>query len=108
MSGTDPSTYRALRYVHDGKMYRTIDNLRSAWQRGELKRSHPDQDDSWATRRRHERATNFDLDDRAGPRRVAFDGARFKVDRQEDYVTWMGWSFYLGFQRDMGLRFWDM
>jgi hypothetical protein len=39
---------------------------------------------------------------------VQFDGPRYRADLEEQYVTWMGWSFYLGFEHDMGLNLWDI
>ena len=42
-----------------------------------------------------------DLDHIAGPRSVSFDGLRFRIQEEKKHVSWMGWSFYLGFDRDM-------
>ena len=30
------------------------------------------------------------------------------MDRALQYVSWMGWGMYLGFDRDMGLSLWDL
>ena len=49
-----------------------------------------------------------DLDHLPGPRSVSFAGLRFRVDRDQQYVSWMGWGVYLGFDRDMGLSLWDI
>lgn len=45
--------------------------------------------------------TRRELDHLPGPRHVTFNGPRFRVDKEKQFVTWMGWSFYLGFDRDM-------
>lgn len=63
-------------------------------------------DSDWATR--SIKGKPRDLDDRPGPRTVQLDGARYKVDSEEGYVSWMGWQFYMSFERDMGLHLWDM
>jgi hypothetical protein len=42
-----------------------------------------------------------DLDHLEGPRSVPFSGLRFRVDQQNQFVSWMGWEMYLGFSRDM-------
>lgn len=42
-----------------------------------------------------------DLDHLAGPRTVPFSGLRFRVDSEQQFISWMGWEFYLGFDRDM-------
>lgn len=108
MTGTDTSLYRALRYVHDGKVYDSTDDVVRAWKRGEMRRTDGNgmDDTAWTTRR--PKGPARDLDDRSGPRSVAFDGRRFRVDDENDYISWMGWTFYTSFERDMGLRFWDM
>jgi primary-amine oxidase len=81
------------------------------YRNGTLKRSSPPsapvgEEESWAGRERkgHKR----DLDERAGPRQVSFNGPRYRVDKDNQWVSWMGWSFYLSFARDMGLSFWDV
>ncbi|KAH6879933.1 amine oxidase catalytic domain-containing protein [Coprinopsis sp. MPI-PUGE-AT-0042] len=53
-------------------------------------------------------APTRDLDDLPGPRQVSFAGKRFRVHEQQRHVTWMGWSFYTGFDRDMGVNLWDV
>ena len=63
-------------------------------------------DSSWATRERL--GVPRDLDHLAGPRTVSFSGLRFRVDRKTQYVSWMGWGMYLGFDRDMGMSLWDV
>lgn len=54
---------------------------------------------NWADRRR--KGARRDLDHLEAPRSVPFNGLRFKVDKENQYVEWMGWSLYLGFSRDM-------
>lgn len=66
----------------------------------------PDDNLSWATRER--KGTKRDLDERAGPRQVSFNGPRYRIDEDNQWVSWMGWSFYLSFARDMGLSLWDI
>ena len=107
MTGLDPSKYRLLAIVHNRKMYDSVDSFKEAWKRGELVRSLPDPEGgAWATRAI--KGQTRDLDDRPGPRTVQFGGPRYRLDEDEQYVTWMGWSFYIGFERDMGVHLWDM
>ncbi|ORX38990.1 copper amine oxidase [Kockovaella imperatae] len=105
MSGNDMSQYSVLKAVYEGKMYDGLDDLVAAWKEGHLTKSPPSSYE-WATRAI--RGKMRDLDDRAGPRSVHFDGARYRFDEKEQYVTWMGWAFYVGFERDMGVHLWDI
>lgn len=80
-----------------------------AFHNGSLKRIpviDPDIDLSYSTRKRI--GAQRDLDYLPGPRSVSFAGLRFRVDRNLQYVSWMGWGLYLGFDRDMGLSLWDI
>ncbi|KAF8999357.1 copper amine oxidase [Cyathus striatus] len=72
--------------------------------------SHPHpSNSSWPQRNRPSSSNaNWDLDDRPGPRGVSFKGVRYRVDKENGYISWMGWSFFLGFERDMGLSLWDV
>ncbi|RXK35243.1 hypothetical protein M231_07497 [Tremella mesenterica] len=105
LSGTDPNKYHIIKIMHDSKIYHSVEEIIIAWKQGLLKRFKPDLS-SWASRQI--RGRQRDLDDRQGPRSVQFSGPRFRVDIKEDWVSWMGWNFYLSFERDMGLHFWDI
>ena len=49
-----------------------------------------------------------DLEHLPGPRSVSFGGRRFRVDKERNYVSWMGWGLFTGFNRDIGLSLWDV
>ena len=49
-----------------------------------------------------------DSDHLPGPRAISFADLRYRVDRAKQYVSWMGWGLYLGFDRDMGILLWDI
>ncbi|ORY25514.1 copper amine oxidase [Naematelia encephala] len=104
-TGTDAAEYKWLAVVHNRVVYKTVDEIIAAWKNGTFVRSPPVNGD-WATRKIKGNAR--DLDDRAGPRTVQFDGPRYRLDEKEDYITWMGWAFYLSFERDMGVHLWDI
>ncbi|KAI0260015.1 copper amine oxidase [Gloeopeniophorella convolvens] len=109
-SGTDPEQWRVLKVVYDGQVFPTIAAFRDAWHAGLLRRRPrlEEADAEWSTRRRPQTAPPRDLDELPGPRQVSFGGLRFRVDRAAQYVSWMGWGMYLGFDRDMGLSLWDV
>ncbi|WVW86168.1 hypothetical protein I302_108209 [Kwoniella bestiolae CBS 10118] len=106
MTGTDPSQYKLLSIVHNRKVYNSTESLFTAWKAGELVRPPPAEMSNWATRLPTGKAR--DLDDRAGPRTVQFDGGRYRVDRKEGWISWMGWEFFTSFERDMGLHLWNI
>ncbi|KAH9937934.1 amine oxidase catalytic domain-containing protein [Amylocystis lapponica] len=111
MTGTDHTQWRLLKIVYNHQIFQNTDDFLAAFRNGTLKRlpSRPDQNSNvdWSTRKRPD-VPQRDLDHLPGPRAVSFAGLRFRVDRALQYVSWMGWSMYLGFDRDMGLSLWDV
>ncbi|KAI5825435.1 amine oxidase catalytic domain-containing protein [Schizophyllum commune Tattone D] len=108
MSGTDPEQWKILKVVYNKQVFDSVADFNTALKNGTLVRAHHDSsaDVSWATRK--PTGAVRDLEHLPGPRSVSFAGLRFRVDERTQYVTWMGWSMYLGFDRDMGLNFWDI
>ena len=47
-------------------------------------------------------------DNRPPPVQIAPGGQRFAVDVENQYATWMDFSFFYSFRRDSGLRLWDI
>ncbi|KAG1906828.1 amine oxidase catalytic domain-containing protein [Suillus fuscotomentosus] len=92
------------------RLFDTAESFMDAFHNGTLKRVPPvtkqEEDLSWSTRERI--GALRDLDNLPGPRSVSFAGLRFRVDYDLQYVSWMGWGLYLGFDRDMGLNLWDI
>ncbi|KAF8316633.1 amine oxidase catalytic domain-containing protein [Clavulina sp. PMI_390] len=110
VSGTDPSLWKTLKVVYNRQIFNSTAELLEAFDNKTLKiEKYPPIDPNWAARyRTRDRSTRRDLDWLAGPRSVPFDGLRFRVDVERQFVTWMGWEFYLGFDRDMGMSLWNI
>lgn len=86
--------------MYNRQVFSSTADFVQAFDNGTLEIEHiPDIDPAWTTRVR--KGDPRDLDDKAGPRAVSFAGHRFRVDTDQRYVSWMGWDFYLGFDRDM-------
>lgn len=96
--------------MYNHQVFETTESFLEALRDGSLKRAslpvQQDMDFSWSTRKRI--GAQRDLDHLPGPRSVSFAGLRFRVDHEQQYVSWMGWGLYLGFDRDMGLSLWDI
>lgn len=96
--------------MYNHQVFDTTESFLEALHNGTLKRTplpaQEETDFSWSTRKRT--GVQRDLDHLPGPRSVSFAGLRFRVDHKQQYVSWMGWGVYLGFDRDMGLSLWDI
>ncbi|KAJ7111935.1 amine oxidase catalytic domain-containing protein [Mycena epipterygia] len=111
VTSIDPSEWYLIRMVYNRQVFTTTEEFMEAYLNGTLKRSsRPDDpaadEETWSGRER--RGAKRDLDERAGPRQVSFNGPRYRVDKDNQWVSWMGWSFYLSFARDMGMSLWDV
>ncbi|KAF9035879.1 amine oxidase catalytic domain-containing protein [Panaeolus papilionaceus] len=110
ISGTDPSQWSVLKIIYHDQVFLSNAEFIEAYQNGTLKR-HKEQtrrppDITWTQRNRT--GSRRHLDDLPGPRSVSFFGKRFKVDREQKHLRWMGWDMFLGFDRDMGLKLWNI
>lgn len=106
----DSLAHQLQKIVYNHQIFQSTELFLAAFRDGTLKRqpSTPNKlvDLSWSSRRRV--GPPPDLDHLPGPRSVSFAGLRFRVDRKRQYISWMGWGLYLGFNRDMGLSLWDV
>jgi len=96
--------------VYYDQIFSSTESFLEAFNNGTLTRhseqTHPEADYSWT--QRHRKGPDRDLDHLPGPRSVSFGGLRYRVDRERQYISWLGWGMYLGFNRDMGLSLWDI
>ncbi|EJD41689.1 amine oxidase catalytic domain-containing protein [Auricularia subglabra TFB-10046 SS5] len=107
VSGTDVTQWKTTKIVYNRQIFDSKEEFIQAFDNGTLEiERDPDIDPDWTSRKRKGAAR--DLDDRTGPRSVSFSGLRFRVDAEKRYVSWMGWDFYLGFERDMGMSLWNI
>ncbi|KAL4807301.1 copper amine oxidase [Aspergillus unguis] len=106
VTGRDPSQWRLLGWMYNGIFYETTEQFRRAyWSPGFVKLS-PNTDGPWAHTDQSGPVPPGDL--KQPPVMVAPDGARYSVDTDQKYVTWMDFSFYIGFNRDAGLSLFDI
>ncbi|KAJ7741169.1 amine oxidase catalytic domain-containing protein [Mycena maculata] len=111
VTSMDAAEWYLVRMVYNRQAFATTKDFLEAYRNGTLKRSKsPDapaaDEESWAGLKR--RGAKRDLDERAGPRQVSFNGPRFRIDKENQWIRWLGWSFYLSFARDMGMSLWDV
>lgn len=49
-----------------------------------------------------------DLEERLAPSTLEIGGKRYRLDRDNRYVEYMGWSFYMSFSHTLGVMFHDI
>ncbi|KAK3312611.1 copper amine oxidase [Apodospora peruviana] len=109
ITGTDASKYFLKGIVTNERFFRTTTDLRAAYDAGELKSEFPQtREQEWALVKNQPEMGVRDLEDRLAPQSVELGGKRYKYDKEQQYVEFMGWSFYLSFTRTLGLAFYDI
>lgn len=109
ITGTDASHYTSRGFVTGEKYYPTVDELRAAFAAGELAMEYDQTlDTDWALLDRKPEMGVRDLEERLAPSTLEIGGKRYKLDEKNQYVEYMGWSFYLSFSRTLGIMFHDI
>ncbi|KAJ3101106.1 hypothetical protein HDU97_001631 [Phlyctochytrium planicorne] len=106
-SGPDASKWKVLMLVYENQVFTSAADFIKAYNDKTLKISNKYQDeDEWSNMKSSGPTRPFE--DREGPRSTEFAGKRYVVDPKERYVEWMGWSFYIRFNRDTGVALYDV
>ncbi|KAL1954010.1 hypothetical protein VTO42DRAFT_1831 [Malbranchea cinnamomea] len=109
VTGTDPSTYFLKGFVIKEQFYPTVEDLRSAFEAGELYMEFDQtKDGSWALLDYHPELDPREFEERPAPTVLELGGKRYKLDREQQYVEYMGWSFYLSYSQTLGVMFFDI
>jgi len=109
VSGTDASKYFLRGIVTSERFFPTVAEFRAAYEKGEIINEFPQtREQDWALLSLQEDMGVRDLDDRMAPQSIEIGGKRYKVDMEQQYVEFMGWSFYLSFTRTLGLMLFDI
>lgn len=107
ISGTDETLYTTRMIVYNLVVYTSVEQFREAWAAGKITKSPVTPADE--SQLRKDRIGDFrELEARFAPTSVELDGKRYKVDVENRYVEYLGWSFYTGFTRDVGIQFFDI
>ncbi|KAK5653745.1 hypothetical protein OQA88_7901 [Cercophora sp. LCS_1] len=107
--GTDPSKYTLRGIVTNERFFPTVAEFRAAYDAGEIKNEFPQtRDQEWGLVKLNEEMGVRDLEDRLAPQSIEIGGKRYKLDVENQYVEYMGWSFYMAFTRTLGLFFYDI
>ncbi|PGH13252.1 hypothetical protein AJ79_03811 [Helicocarpus griseus UAMH5409] len=108
-TGTDPSSYYVKGFVTKERFFPTVERLTEAFEAGELGQEFPQTHNaSWALLDRKPEMGTRELDEKFPATILQLGGKRFKLDKEQQYVEYMGWSFYMSHSRSLGLMFFDI
>ncbi|CAI4212343.1 unnamed protein product [Parascedosporium putredinis] len=107
--GQNPDDFKLKGLVTNSRFFPTVADLRAAWDAGEITEEFQQtRDASWALLDYKPELGVRDLEDRMAPQTLEIGGKRYKLDEEQRYVEYMGWSFYLSFTRSLGVMLYDI
>jgi len=107
--GQDPSKFKLKGIVTNERFFPTAGEFRAAWDSGELKEDFPQtRDQDWGLVNYKPDMGARDLEDRLAPQSLEIGGKRYKLDTEQQYVEYLGWSFYLSYTRSLGVMLYDI
>ncbi|TPX12292.1 uncharacterized protein E0L32_006939 [Thyridium curvatum] len=107
--GTDISKYKLKGIVTNSRFFPTVADLRAAFEAGELVQEFAhSKDSSWLLDNYHPDMGTRDLEEQFAPQNLEIGGKRYKLDEKQQYVEYLGWSFYVAYTRSLGIMYYDI
>ncbi|KAH8434158.1 uncharacterized protein LDX57_011796 [Aspergillus melleus] len=106
VTGRDPSQWELQGWLYNNIFYNTTDAFRAAYYSPGFVKLGANIEGDWARTGQH--GETFPQDEKEPPVSVAPGGNRFSMDIEKQYVTWMDFSFYIGFSRHTGVSLFDI
>lgn len=107
--GTDPRHYSLKGIVTNDRFFPTVADIREAFEAGELSMEvQQTRETDWAMLDWKSDNGARPLEDRLAPQSLELGGKRYKVDEEQRYVEYMGWSFYVAYTRTLGVMYYDI
>ncbi|KAI1416282.1 copper amine oxidase [Hypoxylon sp. FL1857] len=108
-TGTDASLYKLKGLVTNTRFFSSVADLRAAFEAGELAEEvYQPSDYDWALVKYNPEMRTRELEDKFAPQSLEVGGKRYKVDPQQKYVEYLGWSFYVAHTRTLGVMLYDI
>jgi primary-amine oxidase len=106
ITGRDPSKWKLEGWVYNNIFYETTQKFREAVHSHGFQKLGANVDGTWGST--DQQGPVMPQDKQYPPTPIAPSGSRYSLDVQQKYVTWMDFSFYIGFSHDMGLALYDI
>ncbi|KAM0198542.1 hypothetical protein ACHAPI_004069 [Fusarium lateritium] len=105
ITGRDPSKWKVVGWYYDGNYWPTTTEFKKAAETLERKPG-PNIDGLWTST--DQQGGKLPLDHLYPPTAVQPDGPRFRLDREENYIEWMDFSFFISNHKETGLQLHDV
>ncbi|KAI5797340.1 copper amine oxidase [Peziza echinospora] len=105
ITGRVAADWKLKAILYNNIMYKSIEEFREATKKPEFVRLAKTVEGDWA--RTVKQGAALPLDELPPPLSVQAH-KRWTVDKKDKYVTWMDFSFYIAFNRDVGITLYDV
>ncbi|KAF8541996.1 putative membrane copper amine oxidase [Trichophaea hybrida] len=106
VTGYNATAWRVVGVVYNDVFYATTEKFRAAVASPGFVKTGGNEDGDWAHTDRSGRV--LPGDESYPAQSVSPAGQRWRVDVKEKYVSWLGWTFFIAFSRDTGVRIFDV
>lgn len=105
-TGRDPENWKIMAWLYNRKIYTSTDEFRSAWQSPGFEKLPVNYDGDWTTI--EDFSTEVPDRDKPAPLMVHPGNPRYQIDREAQYISWMGFTFYWSFSQSSGVTLFDV
>ena len=106
VSSLDPDDWTTSEWFYNGVLYPDIDTFRKAWNSSDFVKTSRNLDGAWTN------TEDFTSKPRGRsqppPLSIQPYGPRYQLDRKQQYISWMGFSFYLATSPSTALSLFDI
>ena len=106
VTGRNMEEWEVLGLFYNDIYYNSTKEFTDAYWAGEVEKLGGETDDLYKRPVHQGPAPAMDMEE--PPRSIAPTGARYGVDTDNQYIEWMDFSFYIGFDRDRGMTLYDI
>jgi primary-amine oxidase len=106
LTGRNRESWKATGWYSRGEYYESTEAFRTAIFSQDFVKPPSNVDGNWTST--DQQGDPLPLDDLPPPMSVSQGQQRFKLDTEENYVTWMDFAFYFAISNDLGLSLFDI
>lgn len=107
VTGTDASQWKSMKVFYKPEIYEFVQTFHSAWKSGKVTKTPPPATNIEFLYQNTTGPTH-DLEDRMVPTVLSLDANGLKIDKKEQYVEYLEWTFYIRSNYDVGVKFYDI
>lgn len=107
-TGRNPENWRVVMWLYNGVIYADIHEFRAAWSSSTFEKIPLNSEGVWTTIEPPPMPDSWEYSNNSPPEFQQIGGSRIAVDRDDSFVSWMGFSFNFAFSQVNGIALYDI